>query len=473
MSGAPQVYGADEVNAVVLDQGSCTTQYGFAGWDHPSCVVPSAYGMAEGHRIFDENVLYSTPRGDVEVREIVRNNMVRDWDGAAAQWKHLTETLNVDPSEQPLLQTESTMNSFANKKRAMEVAFEDLGHCAYFAAKQPSCVSFAHGRPNCLVVDVGDDLVTVTPVIDGFALKNSVQGTTYGGRWLEAELAGVLAQRGVGTDTLWTTKYTKGQEWEGREAFAAIKGESLNCALTDSLRAFKTRRTMFEMKESVVECAMEDDVSTAESDLVNPSQEALDNEDTRFFELPNGVSVPFTLRERQLLGNSLFNPAAALGGVVKGWEEPCRGDIRAQLVQVGDITSKEYVPLRRSKKGEEDGVEVATPVAEDPLGLTALVNSVLSRLDVDVKPQLANNIILTGATTLIPKLSERLTQELVLLNPSMKIRVHCSGNPTERKHGAWIGGSILASLGTFHQLWVSKQEWQEVGPERLVVNRFR
>lgn len=33
----------------------------------------------------------------------------------------------------------------------------------------------------------------------------------------------------------------------------------------------------------------------------------------------------------------------------------------------------------------------------------------------------------------------------------------------ERRFGPWIGGSILASLGTFQQMWVSKQEYEEEG----------
>ncbi len=38
--------------------------------------------------------------------------------------------------------------------------------------------------------------------------------------------------------------------------------------------------------------------------------------------------------------------------------------------------------------------------------------------------------------------------------------MHVPGNPIERRYAAWLGGSILASLGTFHQLWISKQEWE-------------
>ena len=32
------------------------------------------------------------------------------------------------------------------------------------------------------------------------------------------------------------------------------------------------------------------------------------------------------------------------------------------------------------------------------------------------------------------------------------------------KYSVWIGGSILASLSTFQQMWISKTEYDESGP---------
>lgn len=45
------------------------------------------------------------------------------------------------------------------------------------------------------------------------------------------------------------------------------------------------------------------------------------------------------------------------------------------------------------------------------------------------------------------------------LPPSLQIIA-----PPERKYSVWIGGSILASLSTFQQMWISKQEYDESGP---------
>lgn len=50
----------------------------------------------------------------------------------------------------------------------------------------------------------------------------------------------------------------------------------------------------------------------------------------------------------------------------------------------------------------------------------------------------------------------------ILIAPStMKVKIIA---PPERKYSVWIGGSILASLSTFQQMWISKSEYDEAGP---------
>jgi len=55
----------------------------------------------------------------------------------------------------------------------------------------------------------------------------------------------------------------------------------------------------------------------------------------------------------------------------------------------------------------------------------------------------------------------RLQKEVSALAPNtMKIKVVA---PAERKYSVWIGGSILSSLSTFQQMWITKQEFDEAG----------
>jgi len=73
-----------------------------------------------------------------------------------------------------------------------------------------------------------------------------------------------------------------------------------------------------------------------------------------------------------------------------------------------------------------------------------------------------NRIHQSGGTTMYPGISDRMQKEITALAPSsMKVKIIA---PPERKYSVWIGGSILASLSTFQQMWISKQEYDESGP---------
>ena len=59
-------------------------------------------------------------------------------------------------------------------------------------------------------------------------------------------------------------------------------------------------------------------------------------------------------------------------------------------------------------------------------------------------------------TTMFPGIADRMNKEITQRAPSsMKVKVVA---PPERKYSVWIGGSILASLSTFQQMWIAKSE---------------
>jgi len=90
-----------------------------------------------------------------------------------------------------------------------------------------------------------------------------------------------------------------------------------------------------------------------------------------------------------------------------------------------------------------------------------MYNSII-KCDCDIRTDLYANAVLSGGTTMFPGIGERMVKELSSLAPStMKIKIIA---PAERKYSVWIGGSILASLSTFQQMWISKQEYDESGP---------
>ena len=110
-------------------------------------------------------------------------------------------------------------------------------------------------------------------------------------------------------------------------------------------------------------------------------------------------------------------------------------------------------------------------------------NSIM-KCDIDIRKDLYANTVLSGGkrftpaapcydylstesdlclgTSMYPGIADRMQKEITALAPStMKIKIIA---PPERKYSVWIGGSILASLSTFQQMWISKQEYDEAGP---------
>jgi len=101
-------------------------------------------------------------------------------------------------------------------------------------------------------------------------------------------------------------------------------------------------------------------------------------------------------------------------------------------------------------------------IGKEASGVHDCTFQTIMKCDVDIRKDLYANIVLSGGTTMFPGIAERMTKELTALAPStMKIKVVA---PPERKYSVWIGGSILASLSTFQQMWISKAEYDESGP---------
>ena len=105
--------------------------------------------------------------------------------------------------------------------------------------------------------------------------------------------------------------------------------------------------------------------------------------------------------------------------------------------------------------------------ASSPIGLVDLVSKSLSLCDVDMRSTLIGNIIVCGGGSLLSGLSERINIEFSKLSNYGRVRIHTGNGSNERRFGSWIGGSILGSLASFQQLWMTRKEFEELGPAAI------
>uniref|UniRef100_A0A6B2LJL7 Actin n=1 Tax=Arcella intermedia TaxID=1963864 RepID=A0A6B2LJL7_9EUKA len=86
----------------------------------------------------------------------------------------------------------------------------------------------------------------------------------------------------------------------------------------------------------------------------------------------------------------------------------------------------------------------------------------ISLSDSHIRRDLYRNIVLTGGSTMFAGFAERIEREVRVLGyDAVGIEVVA---PPGRNYLSWVGGSVLASLPTFHDMWISSAEYDESGP---------
>eukprot|EP01132_Coremiostelium_polycephalum_P003558 gene3558-4433_t len=101
-------------------------------------------------------------------------------------------------------------------------------------------------------------------------------------------------------------------------------------------------------------------------------------------------------------------------------------------------------------------------LGEEIPGIHELVYNSVMKCDIDIRKHLFSNIILSGGSTMFQGIADRMYRELIDLTPNgTKIKVISS---QDRLYSSWIGGSILASLETFQEMLITKNDYNECGP---------
>lgn len=93
-----------------------------------------------------------------------------------------------------------------------------------------------------------------------------------------------------------------------------------------------------------------------------------------------------------------------------------------------------------------------------------IVNAI-NRCPIDTRSGLLYYVRICGGCTMIPHFADRLEQEIKrIINKNVDLKI-CA--PPDRNFSVWSGASIFASLASFQEVSISKEMYNEYGPNAV------
>lgn len=417
MSGG--VYGGDEVGALVFDIGSYSVRAGYAGEDSPKAEIPTHVGIIEDleaametedkeikqadKKYYIDTTMLKVPRKGMEISSFLKDGMIDNWEIFEKVMDYTySKNIKSEANMHPVMMSEPAWNSRGKRERLTEIMFETYNVPAFFLCKNAVLSAFANGRSTGLVLDSGATHTTAVPVYDGYVIGQAIVKSPLAGDFISLECKKLMEELEIDVIPPYMI-----QNKEPVSLMETAKWKKKDIPeVTKSFHNYMVKDVLQDFAASALQ--------VMDTPYDNSTAETMP---TVLYEFPNGYNQDFGA-EKFKLPEGLFDPS-----VIK------------------DL-----------------------PSGNTMLSAGHVVTTSVGMCDIDIRPSLYSSVIVVGGNSLISGFTDRLNRDLgTKTPPSMRLKIISATGTAERRFSSWIGGSILASLGSFQQMWISKQEYEEGG----------
>lgn len=405
----------------------------------------------------------------LHLEPFIEDGIITNWDHFEKAFENITQGIvKANMTESPLLITEKAYNSQALRHKMCELAFERFNVPALFVSKDSVMACYSCGRTSGLVVDCGASGTNITPVNDGWAESRGLTRSPVGTRVMDEYSYLLSLNRARQTDDPVLLPQFRVNKIPITDVTTLLsQSKTYNVVGWKNVPASYDRFAALDLGRIVREAVSR----VAEGSLADLNQR-YSNIPTTTYELPDGRILEYGI-ERYSVPELYFDPSVLP-------DEIAGPLLRTKMDDVS--TSQSSIPTSASS---------STSMLKSVPRL--IVDSIV-QCEAEIQSSLCAGIVLVGGGACLDGLPERIRTEVILfiysplfsftklsfnqyfymyiclqtealtrqIAPAWRIKT-IAGSVSDRANSAWLGGSIVASMGSFHEMWITKQEYAEYG----------
>ncbi|BHF84121.1 Actin-related protein 3B [Sparganum proliferum] len=216
---------SNRLPAVVIDYGTGYSKIGYATNSEPQCIIPSCIAVKEYGKIgnrearrlgtglddlnfyIGDDAIAADGKNDFSLKWPIRHGIIEDWDLMQRYTEQVIfNVLRAEPEDHFFLMTEPPLNTPENREYLAEIMFETFNIPGLYIAVQATLAliaSWGSGEEKRrsltgTVIDSGDGVTHVIPVVDGYVVGSCIKHIPIAGRDITSFIQQLLRERETG-----------------------------------------------------------------------------------------------------------------------------------------------------------------------------------------------------------------------------------------------------------------------------------
>jgi len=190
---------------VIIDIGEGYTKVGIAGDEYP-IIFPTMTGTEKYQSVMSDVGTKGQyvgedcmrMRGVLKITYPINRGAIMDWDSFYAVLTHIFfNVLRVDPSKVNVIYTENALTPLETRKYITRLLFETYRVKSVYLANASVMALFSAGLTTGILLESGEGLTWVVPIIDGRIVTHAIQRLTLSGKDVSEYLRTLLLGYGI------------------------------------------------------------------------------------------------------------------------------------------------------------------------------------------------------------------------------------------------------------------------------------